>query len=72
MWMEPFETFQKEWPQVKAALWSFLTFLAIIAGALWTLIHFLYRNRLEQLSGTISYQEKEIERLRKTTSGKCR
>jgi hypothetical protein len=65
MWIEPFETFQKEWPQVKAAPWSFITFLSLIAGAVWTVIHWLYRHRLEQLNGTISYQEKQIEHLQK-------
>ena len=56
------ETIQREWGVISAAPFSFCFAVAAIGAAIWTVMHFVYKERLENLRESRDYFKTKSER----------
>src|SRR6476469_6240414 len=57
------EFWHKEWPVIKAAPFSFIVSVVLVAILIWFLVWLIHKERMDKDAHTIGHQKREIERL---------
>lgn len=62
------DTFQKEWPVIKAAPWSFAICVFIVVAVIATVIWLIFKHRIERYKEAVEHLQRDIDRIQRDST----